>query len=210
MRFTDSPSSAGLRRRRELLVLPLLPLLTSACGVMGGKAEKAAAPEASPPPAPAQAPAVTATAPAPRGSTGTPAPATPSAKGGTAAKDGAPAPAPRPAAPMPLARNWEDYKRQAARRIVAANPEITHTGKVQQPSLAIPVLEIELAGDGSIVRVDVLRPPREARHTVQIAIDAVRRAGPLPPVAHLPKPWKFTESFLFNDDGRFKPSALNR
>jgi hypothetical protein len=190
---TDPRSDAIAPRRRALLLLPLLPAALSACSLTGSKSQTAAPP---PPPAP-----VPTAGPA-------------GGKPATAPRDAAPAPAPRaapaPAPAGPLARNWEDYKRQAARRIVAANPEISHTGTVQQPSLAIPVLEVELAGDGSILRVEVLRPPREARHTVQIAVDAVRRAGPLPPVSHLPKPWKFTEAFLFNDDGRFKPSALNR
>ena len=29
------------------------------------------------------------------------------------------------------------------------------------------------------------------------------------PVAHLPKPWKFAEVFLFNDERRFKPRTLD-
>jgi hypothetical protein len=36
----------------------------------------------------------------------------------------------------------------------------------------------------------------------------VRRAGPFGSVAHLPKPWRFPETFLFRDDRRFKPRSL--
>lgn len=115
-----------------------------------------------------------------------------------------------PAAAAPsTARTWEEYRTQAARRIVAANPELTHMGAVEEPLLAIPVLEVELNGDGSVRSVNVLREPRQAKDTTRIAIDAVRRAGPFGDVTRLPKPWRFSEAFLFNDDRRFKPRSLD-
>jgi hypothetical protein len=98
---------------------------------------------------------------------------------------------------------------QAARRIVAANPQISHTGAVQEPLLAIPVLEVELNGDGSVRSISVMREPSQAKETTRIAIDAVRRAGPFGDVSRLPKPWRFSEAFLFNDDRRFKPRSLD-
>jgi hypothetical protein len=119
------------------------------------------------------------------------------------------APAPRPSRAAATARNWEEYRVQVGRRIVEANPQLTYTGTVPEPLLAIPVLEVELNGDGSIRAIDVLRQPSQARDTTQLAIDAVRRAGPFDSVAHLPRPWKFAESFLFNDDRRFKPRSLD-
>ena len=73
-----------------------------------------------------------------------------------------------------------------------------------------PVLEIELNGDGSVRRVTVQRQPSQATDTVQLAIDAVNRAGPFGDVSHLPRPWKFSEVFLFRDDRRFKPRALDQ
>ena len=73
-----------------------------------------------------------------------------------------------------------------------------------------PVLEIELNADGSVRRIDVLRPPRQATDTMQLAIDAVRRAAPFGDVSRLPRPWKFAEIFLFDDDRRFKPRTLDR
>ena len=97
----------------------------------------------------------------------------------------------------------------AARRIVAANPNRTYMGEVPEPLLAIPVLEMELNADGSLRRVDVLRHPTQANDTTQLAIDAVRRASPFGDVSRLPKPWKFTEVFLFDDDRRFKPRTLD-
>lgn len=106
-------------------------------------------------------------------------------------------------------RSMNELRQQAARRLVAANPGGTYTGTVPDVLLAIPVLEVELNSDGSIRRIDVLRHPRQATDTVQIAIDAMRRAGPFGDVSRAPKPWKFTETFLFNDERKFKPRTLD-
>lgn len=138
--------------------------------------------------------AACAGAPAPRPGTG------PSARPGSPADT---------AAPAGRARNWEEYKLQAARRLVDANPDVTHMGEVVQPLLAIPVLEIELNADGSVRHIKVARYPGQARDTVDIAIAAVRRAAPFGDVRHLPKPWVYSEVFLFNDDRRFKPRLLD-
>ncbi len=94
--------------------------------------------------------------------------------------------------------------------MVAAHPQTTYTGTVPDILLAIPVLEIVLNADGSVRRVDVLRVPTQATDTVQLAIAAVNRAAPYGDVSRLPKPWQFTETFLFNDDRKFKPRTLDR
>jgi len=75
--------------------------------------------------------------------------------------------------------------------------------------LAIPVLEIELNSDGSIRRIEVLRKPGQAPETLQMAIDAVRRSAPFGDVSRAPKPWKFAETFLFNNERKFKPRTLD-
>ena len=113
-------------------------------------------------------------------------------------------------APIVRARNWDDFKVLAGHRMVASNPNGTYTGVVPEPLLAIPVLEIELNGDGSVRRVNVQRRPSQATDTVQLAIDAVNRAAPYGDVSHLPRPWKFSEVFLFRDDRRFKPRVLDQ
>jgi len=106
-------------------------------------------------------------------------------------------------------RSMTELRHQAAKRLVAANPGGTYTGTVPDVLLAIPVLEVELNSDGSIRRIDVLRHPRQAQDTVQIAIDAMRRAAPFGDVSRVPKPWKFSESFLFNEERKFKPRTLD-
>ncbi len=124
-----------------------------------------------------------------------------------------PAPAPRAApAPAPYtrpARTVDEYKRQIALRLVAANPKITYTTRAPDILLAIPILEVEVNGDGSVRHIGVIRVPTQATDTIQIAIDAVRRAAPFGDATQVPKPWKFTEVFLFDDDRRFKPRILD-
>ena len=145
----------------------------------------------SPPPSPAPALA------APSNQTSAPAPAKAAAAGSV-----------RLAAPAAV-RNWNELRRQAAQRLVAANPGGTYIGVPPEPLLAIPVLEVELNGDGSIRKIETLRQPREAKDTIQLAVDALHRAAPFGDVSRLPKPWRFTESFLFNDDRKFKPRTLD-
>ncbi len=122
----------------------------------------------------------------------------------------APALSPRRALPPPgTKRSWVEVRKQAAERLVAANPDITYMGKVPDQLLAIPVLEIELNRDGSVRRIEILRQPREAKDTLRIAVDSVQRAAPYGDVSHLPKPWKFVETFLFDEDRKFKPRTLD-
>ena len=111
--------------------------------------------------------------------------------------------------PAKTAKNWAEFRTIAAHRLVAANPTVTYTGAVPDPLLAIPVLEVELNADGSIRSINILRRPTQALDTIQMAIDAVHRAAPFGDVSRLPKPWKFNEVFLFDDQRKFKPRTLD-
>jgi hypothetical protein len=71
------------------------------------------------------------------------------------------------------------------------------------------VLELELNADGSVRHIGVMRTPTQATDTIRIATDALRRAAPFGDLSQVPKPWKFTEVFLFDDDRRFKPRILD-
>lgn len=180
-----------------------------AAGVAGvatlvGCAQPGAAPAPSAPtPAPAAAPA-----PAPTPTQGAARPTASSAAPATAAAGAAAKPAPKLQAPGPV-RNKDELRRQLAQRLVAANPDQVFSGKVPDPLLAVPVLEVELNADGSVKAVKVLRQPGQARDTVQIATQAIHRAAPYGDVSKLPKPWTVVETFLFNDDRKFKPRSLD-
>ncbi len=128
----------------------------------------------------------------------------------TAPQTAAAAPGKQALPPPRVSRNWIDVRQQAAERLVAANPERSYTGTVPDALLAIPVLEVELNGDGSVRRILVLREPRQAKDTIAIATSAIHRAAPFGDVSRLPRPWKFVETFLFDDDRRFKPRTLDK
>jgi len=139
-----------------------------------------------------------------------PSPTGPARPAATASPSTAAKPAAAGTLPAPTpGRNWTEVRAQAARRLVAANPNMTYMGTVPDVLLAIPVLEVELNGDGSVRRIDVLRHPGQAPDTVKLATEAVHRAAPFGDVSRLPKPWHFTETFLFNDDRKFKPRTLD-
>jgi hypothetical protein len=101
-------------------------------------------------------------------------------------------------------------REQAARRMVAASPGLSYSGSSPQVLLAIPVLSVELNADGSIRNIDVMRKPSQALDTVELAKQAIRRAAPFGDVSKLPKPWKFNETFLFNEQRKFKPMTLDQ
>lgn len=112
--------------------------------------------------------------------------------------------------PPGSSRSMEEVRAQAAHRLVAANPNITYTSRAPDVLLAIPVLSVQLNANGTIRYIDVMRYPHQARDTVEIAKAALRRAEPFGDVSHLPKPWRFQETFLFNDQRKFKPLTLDR
>ena len=108
------------------------------------------------------------------------------------------------------ASDWDAYKLQAGQRLVQAHPDSTYMGVPPEPLYGIPVLEIELNANGSVRHVRVIREPVEAKETIRMAIDAVHRAAPYGDVSRLPKPWKFVEVFIFDENRRFKPASLDR
>lgn len=112
------------------------------------------------------------------------------------------------AAAIPSARNWSEYRRQAAQRIIASNRDETYSGPVPEPLRSIPVLEVHLNRDGSVRQIDVLRRPHFSPQTIEMAMQAIRRAAPFGPVAHLPQPWQFSETFLYNDELKFQVRSL--
>ena len=116
-----------------------------------------------------------------------------------------------PALDAQLPSDWQEYRRLAALTMVERNPDLTYMGKVPQPLLGIPILMIDLHADGSIADITVERYPKpaNAKETTRLAIEAVRRAAPFASVAHLPRPWRFREVFLFDGNRRFKPQVLD-
>ena len=105
-------------------------------------------------------------------------------------------------------RSWTEYKLRAARRIRDANAGETFSGPLPDPLQSIPVLEVRLNRDGSVQNIVVLRTPKQSPETVQLAMRAIRRAAPFEPVGHLPRPWQFSETFLYNEAFKFQLRTL--
>lgn len=141
-----------------------------------------------------------------------PPPAPPAAKAEVAIAPPAPPPTFRSLPPPRTPRSSQDLRRQAAERLVAASPGRSYTGAPPSILFGIPVLKVELHADGRVRHIEVMRRPSnpKARDTVDLAIEAVHRAAPYGDVARLPKPWVFSESFLFDEQRRFKPMTLDR
>jgi hypothetical protein len=167
-----------------------------------------------PAPAPAPPAPATRTAPAPAAAPRpAPAPASPAETTHSRAADANIVADMGPKVNLPAAapsRNWDEFKRQAARRMVAASPKASYMGQVQPMLFGIPILEIELNADGSVRDISVTRPPAniDAQSTIDYAMEAIRRGAPYGDMSRLPKPWKWTEVFLFDDKRKFKPRSL--
>ena len=114
-------------------------------------------------------------------------------------------------APAPTARTLDEFKKIAARRMVAGSPSNSYMGKPPPMLFGIPILEIELNNDGTVRSISVVRPPANAlaAGTTDIAMEAIRRAAPYGDLSKLPKPVKWTEVFLFNEQNQFKPRSLD-
>ncbi len=157
------------------------------------------------PPPPAPAPAeVPASAPA----------STPASAPASAPQPASAEPPPQAARYVQLAapvtpRNAAELRLQFARRLVAAHPDTSYTERAPDRLWAIPVLAVELNANGSVRHITVLRKPSTGHEATALAIAAVHRAAPFGDVSRLPKPWQVVETFLFDDDLRFKPRTLD-
>ncbi len=166
---------------------------------------------ASPPAGPATVPGAPGPAPAPLSRPPGPGATAPAPEPSTVppAKPAARAPRFVKLGPPATPRNASELRLQFAKRLVAAHPDTSYTARAPDRLLAIPVLEVELNADGSVRRIEVLRKPTTGNEATQLAIAAVQRAAPYGEVSRLPKPWKVVETFLFDDDLRFKPRTLD-
>lgn len=114
--------------------------------------------------------------------------------------DRTPAPA---AAPSPT---LDAYKTQVAYHVMRHNPSHTFSGKLPPMLPAIVVLNITVDEDGELRAVAVQRS-RDADAS-KVAVESVKRSGPLPKPARLlasnSRELTFSETFLFNADYRFQ------
>ncbi len=116
------------------------------------------------------------------------------------------APAPAPAAAMSSASTPDAYKVEMAQRIYAASTDIS-SGRPQDLLRAVIVLNVTIDSNGRPGRIAIQRSPGDAE-AEQRAIQSVQRGAPYarPSNALLrgAASFELSETWLFNDDGRFQ------
>lgn len=126
-----------------------------------------------------------------------------------------PTPAAVPAAPGPVvamssASSIDAYKNEVALRIHAASADIS-TGRPQDLLRAVIVLNVIMDRNGQPTRITIQRTPGDAE-AEQKAIRSVQRAAPFPRPSNAILRGRggveFSETWLFNDDGRFQLRTL--
>jgi protein TonB len=122
----------------------------------------------------------------------------------------APAPDMRKAGVTRPALTLDAYKTEVAQHVVKSNPDQTFSGKLPEMLPAIVVLSITVDRDGNLTDVAVQRY-RDA-DAAWVAVTSIRVSDPLPkPATLLAKntgSLTFSETFLFNSEGRFQLRTL--
>jgi len=120
-----------------------------------------------------------------------------------------PSPAPAPSAPS-SARSVDEYKREIALRIQQRNPAWVHDERPQALLRAVIVARIKVDAYGN-PQIEIVRSP-DAEMSQRV-VQSVRAAAPLPaPPRALASQLNagYTESWLFNTDGRFQIRTVAR
>ncbi|MBC3934805.1 TonB family protein [Undibacterium sp. CY7W] len=104
----------------------------------------------------------------------------------------------------------EMYKREVAQRVYASFPSYVYQEQPQPLLRAVIVLRYVVNADGSLSRVELLRGNGD-RFAEQRAMQSLRQAAPFgKPPAKLVRGARLelSETWLFNDDGRFQVRSI--
>lgn len=132
-----------------------------------------------------------------------------------------PAPAPTPVAPAPVAvappvvfygktsnaRTPRDYRRDAAAHLYAANSTRIYPGKMPPLLYAVGVLQVEIDGEGNVIRTSWMRAPTQAPEVMADIERSVRKAAPYPAPVLLGRV-TYTDTWLWHKSGRFQLDTL--
>ena len=108
-------------------------------------------------------------------------------------------------------QNPDVWKRAAAERITAANPELSYSGPPPMPLRAVIVVQMLVLPDGRLLKAELFRVPDHARELGPVALRSLHAAVPLPalpPALLAQSPLKIMETWLFRDDGKFQLRSL--
>jgi hypothetical protein len=123
-----------------------------------------------------------------------------------------PASAPQPA--VSDATTLAGYRRQVAELLHAANGPGLFSGPPPNPLRAVIVLYVEVNARGELVRLELFRAPPHSPELVDEVERAWRRLGPqlprpLPALMNGDARLAFTQTWLFDYDGRFRLRTLS-
>lgn len=142
----------------------------------------------------------------------------------TPAPQSVPPPVPKtyhsmPAAPLPLraasgATTVDEYRREIATLLHAANAGMVFDGPPPNPVRAVIVMRAEVDAIGGLRRLELYRAPWHDPWLEALARETMRQAEPLPrPSLKLlngARSVVFTESWLFDYEGRFRLRTLSQ
>jgi periplasmic protein TonB len=98
------------------------------------------------------------------------------------------------------------YKQDIAQRISQVNSRHVYIDRPQALLRSIVVLKFSVDESGRLLRSEIQRSNKD-RHAESTALDSLKRTAPFPkPAPHLLRHGKveMSESWLFNNDGRFQ------
>jgi protein TonB len=106
------------------------------------------------------------------------------------------------------AENAKAYRMDAARHIYSSYAGEIYKGKLPPLVHAIVVLEVDVAEDGKVRDILMIRVPTHAPDVVARVRSMIQKVGPMPVPARLRGGVKFTEIWLVDKSGRFQLDAL--
>ena len=112
------------------------------------------------------------------------------------------------------ARTTAEYGRHVAELLHAANVPGVFPGRPPNPLRAVIVVYVEVNSGGELVRLELYRAPLHTPELVDEVERAWRRLGPqlprpLPQLMNGDGRLAFTQTWLFDDEGRFRLRTLS-
>jgi len=124
------------------------------------------------------------------------------------------APASAPEVAVSGARTLAEYRLHVDELLHAANVPGVFAGRPPNPLRAVIVVYVEVNGGGELTRLELYRAPDHSPELVDEVERAWRRLGPqlprpLPALINGDERLAFTQTWLFDDDGRFRLRTLS-
>jgi protein TonB len=124
------------------------------------------------------------------------------------------APASAPEVAVSGARTLAEYRRHVDELLHAANDQGVYAGRPPNPLRAVIVVYVEVNASGELVRLELFRAPLHTPELVDEVERAWRRLGPqlprpLPQLMNGDERLAFTQTWLFDDAGRFRLRTLS-